>query len=940
MKSLLTIFLILILSCAAQASLIDSTKLIAAAEYSHFNLSPDGENITYIQRGKESYLIVNYNVKDKTTVRIKSLHAVNALLDKHWISDNVLYFEVKGLKTTHSFIAQKTKLGGYMEVLLDANWSVVRGYKGDGKHILISESKGANKYQVSQVLIESLFSFQRPKKKVLFTSNYGHRELFYEPIAEQLIGFKAEDKAITVSARALDGSKWTQLLTSQIGRRNYFVPIGFLNKRTMVVLSNKDSDKISVYKYSLDTKRISELVYGNNKYDVIDARIENGRVVSVTYQRNGKPYHEYLSKEKEAFKGRLSDELEGMLLTTLDIDRSGKNHLLFASSPTHAGTWFHFNSVNNKFTRLISAYEELENLEFAPTELIKATSRDGIELEGWLTIPRVNNRSTLIVMPHGGPIGVQDSNEFSAEIQLLANRGFTVLRVNFRGSSGYGKEFQNLGVGALGGDIESDILTVVNKVNEQYSFENTCAMGSSYGGYSSVMLAINEPKRFDCVVAAYGIYDIPYLFTSSNFHGKEDVISQIEGAVGAKSEAMNKPSPVYLASKLNVPIFLIAGRRDYIAHFEHSNRFKQVLDIHNKDVETLFFKKAGHGQSTWLGQRQETLAVIDFLERKLNLDKLVPDTETQKEVLAREHLETAALYSDENILMEPNYNLAIYFNELAVKHDSAEALYNLGIMHQQGKGVSSDLGKARLYYAQSSERGNREAKVSLAKMYFNGIGVEKDTDKVHETLASINEISEHQEESLLRLMLYCQAPKNDKHKKRCLEYPKEFIKKFEAGTTSTLARLLVSDRTAVDVKESLISFIRDNYKLDATSFKLDIRKKGTFVWSRHAGYGWRDKLVPVEEAKTTMNDSRQCYLETFINLEGFDGGRRAAAIMRWEAFQDGNLKDDSYALYRGKTSTAWRYTVPMEEDAPDLTYKISVFNLDGELIESFECDNS
>ncbi|KZN38138.1 hypothetical protein N474_01295 [Pseudoalteromonas luteoviolacea CPMOR-2] len=940
MKQFFVACCIFIYSSIAQAGLIDSQKLLTAPEYAQFALSPDGDNVTYIQRAAKSYLIVNYNVKEEAAVAVKNVHHSNMLLDKYWINNDVLFFELEGKRFDHSFIAKKTQSGKFKEVRLDKYWTVIRGYKGDGKHILISEWKRNTQYQVSLVQIESLFSHQRPKKKVLFTSNYGDGYMFYESSVDQLIGYKSEEKEVTVSSRSLEGSKWVPLLTMNFEERDFFAPIGFLDNRTMVVLSNRDSDKISVYKYSLDDKKISGLIYGNNTYDVTDARIEEGRVVSVTYMKHGKPHHEYLSKEREAFKGRLSKELEGQVLTTLDIDQDRNSYLLHASSPTHAGTWYHFNSVDNKFTRLISAYEELESYKLASTQLIKATSKDGIKLEGWLTQPRVNNRNTLIVMPHGGPIGVQDSNEFRHEIQLLANRGFTVLRVNFRGSSGYGKEFQKLGVGALGGEIESDILTVIDKVNEQYSFKHTCAMGASYGGYSSVMLAINESQRFDCVVAAYGIYDIPYLFSSSNFHGKEEFQSKIEGAVGSKEEASSKPSPVYLASKLNVPIFLIAGRRDYVAHFEHSNRFKQVLDMHNKDVETLFFKKVGHGQSQWYRQRQETLAVIDFLERKLNLPKLVPDSDDEKEILTRELIETAEMYYAEDVLLEPNYKLAMHFNKQAAEQGSAEGLYNLGLINQYGKGVETDLEQAREYFQQSSELGYRDAKVALAKMYFHGIGVERETDKVHDILDSITEITEHQQESLLRLMLYCQAPKSDKHQARCLDYPKDFVKKFEQGTIGTLARLIVSAETPQGVKDNLIKFVSELYEINDVKFKLNTRKMGTYVWSRHPGYGWRDKLVPVEDAEVTMDNTKQCYLEAFVDLEGFDGGKRTAAIMRWEAFKDGKLEDDSYTLYRGKTSKAWQYAVSMKEGATDLLYKVSVFNLHGELVDSFECNNN
>ncbi|MCG7548171.1 alpha/beta fold hydrolase [Pseudoalteromonas sp. Of7M-16] len=927
---------LLVLPLFVQAHLIDSQKLLTVAEYGRFSLSPDGDNVTYIQRGKNSYLIINYNVKDRTAKPIKNIHVSNALLDKYWVSDDVLLFEVTGKKANHTFLAKRTQ-DGFKEIRLDRKWSVVRGFPSNGKHILISERKKRQKYQISLVEIESLFSQVKPKVRNLFSTSYGHNQLFYESSIQQLIGFKEKDTELLVSSRALDDPNWSLLLTAQADQKNYFLPIGFLDSKNMVVLSNKDSDKVSVYAYSLVENKIGDLIYGNDKYDVIGADIENGEVVSVSYLRHGKPHHEYLNKQKAVFKSRLSKELEGLSLTTLAIDRSGENHLLFASSPTHAGSWYHFDSGSDVLTRLISAYENLEEYELARTQLIEATTKDGIRLEGLLTTPRVNDRKVLIVMPHGGPVGVQDSNVYRPEIQLLANRGFTVLRVNFRGSAGYGKAFQNLGIGALGGDIEADILTVLDKVNERFSFTKTCAMGSSYGGYSSVMLAIHEPERFDCVVAAYGIYDIPYLFSSSNFHGKEEMIKRIEGAVGAKADAQEKPSPVYLAEQLNVPILLIAGRRDYIAHFEHSHRLKQVLEIHNKEVETLFFKHVGHGQASWYRQRQESLSVIDFLERVLKLEPLKPSSDIEKALLANESLELAALYDNEDVILAPNYNLAVKFNERAAQYDNTDALYNLGKFHQQGLGRVKDFIKAKGYYERAALKGHRDAKVALAKLYFHGTGIEKDTVKAHEVLASITEISEHQEESLLRLMLYCQTPLNEKQAQRCLTYPVDFLKKFESPAMSTLARLIVSEDTPSDIKASLMDLIVQKYHIDTLDFTLKVRGMGTYVWSRHIGYSWRDKLVPIDQAHYIPNEPKQCYLEAFVDLDGVDTGKRAAAIIRWEVFNKGKLEEDGFTIFRGKTTKAWRYKVDM--DNPGLTYQVSVFNLRGEQVQSFKCEN-
>ncbi|MDU0353667.1 prolyl oligopeptidase family serine peptidase [Paraglaciecola aquimarina] len=189
-------------------------------------------------------------------------------------------------------------------------------------------------------------------------------------------------------------------------------------------------------------------------------------------------------------------------------------------------------------------------------------------------------------MPHGGPIGPRDINSFNSQVQFLTNRGYSVLQVNYRGSRGFGRAFKNSGRGQWGRKIEQDISTAVEQVTKQTSFKHTCAIGASYGGYSSVMLAILHPKQYDCVVARFGVFDLPLIFNDRNTK-KSDYLQKVwSKVVGEYTPKLKDYSPVYFADLLKAPILITAGRLDTRASFEHSNRLKYVLEKTSMKLST------------------------------------------------------------------------------------------------------------------------------------------------------------------------------------------------------------------------------------------------------------------------------------------------------------------------------------------------------------------
>src|SRR5690554_1497508 len=207
-----------------------------------------------------------------------------------------------------------------------------------------------------------------------------------------------------------------------------------------------------------------------------------------------------------------------MTVNTVERSQDGQVMILWADAGDQPPRLYHLDVARRKASLVGSSQPWLEGWTFAPTEVVAFRAGDGLEMEAFLTIPHGDVDRPLVVLPHGGPIGIADTLHFDPEVQFIASLGYAVLRVNFRGSAGYGRAFREAGHGNLGTLIEDDIDAAIRHVLERYSLdaERMCVVGSSYGGYSALVAAVRWPERFRCVVSIAGVSDRALMFTASD----------------------------------------------------------------------------------------------------------------------------------------------------------------------------------------------------------------------------------------------------------------------------------------------------------------------------------------------------------------------------------------------------------------------------------------
>ncbi|WP_282266579.1 S9 family peptidase [Stenotrophomonas sp. PS02298] len=277
----------------------------------------------------------------------------------------------------------------------------------------------------------------------------------------------------------------------------------------------------------------------------------------------------------------LASAFDGQMVGFSSFTNDGKKILVSVYSDSNPGELYLYDRDTGKARFLMSRRTQLDPKKMATTRPFSFTARDGRTVHAYLTIPNGSDGKNLplIVNPHGGPIGPRDDWAFNPEAQLFASRGYATLQVNFRGSGGYGKEFQNAGHRQWDQNIQNDILDATHWAldNGYVDRSRICIYGGSFGGYSSMMAPIREPGLFQCAFGYVGVYDIDMLFKKGDIPQSDSGLRYLRRTHGSDRADWQRASPALRASEVKIPVYLAAGARDARAVPEQTELMNKAL---------------------------------------------------------------------------------------------------------------------------------------------------------------------------------------------------------------------------------------------------------------------------------------------------------------------------------------------------------------------------
>ncbi|MEC8325048.1 MAG: S9 family peptidase [Pseudomonadota bacterium] len=393
------------------------------------------------------------------------------------------------------------------------------------------------------------------------------------------------------------------------------------DNKNVYVRSSLNRKTSAIFRYDLETKK-STLVSSNEIVDVANLDFGPKRnLYAVHYEPNysvvdvidkdhpiGKWYPAFI----KAFNGsqvRITSATNDMSLMTLAV-RSDKE----------PGAFYTFDAKNQKLAPLFKAKPWLKKEFMGTTEAFSIKARDGLDIHGYVTLPKGKSENLpMIVLPHGGPHGPRDYWTYDDDVQLLASRGYAVMKVNFRGSGGYGPEFMKKGYFQWGENIMNDITDSVYWAIKQgiADKDRLCIYGASFGGYASLMSVVKEPDLYKCALGYVGVYDMRILQEKGDVPGSIYGKNFLDKVIGNDETQLDKFSPARHVDKIKADLFIVHGEKDIRAHFDHALDLKDKLDKASIPYEWMTKEKEGHGFYDETNREELYHKMLAFFEKNI-----------------------------------------------------------------------------------------------------------------------------------------------------------------------------------------------------------------------------------------------------------------------------------------------------------------------------------
>lgn len=371
-------------------------------------------------------------------------------------------------------------------------------------------------------------------------------------------------------------------------------------------------------------RRVTRTLFSKVGVDILAPVLDDRRrPIGAVYFQGGRLVTEYFDAAQQQLAGVVQRTFPGQTVAVTDRSRDGQHLMVWVQGSDQPPLLYHLDIAKAQAVLLDPAAPWLEGKHFAASQLVHANSTDGLPIEAYLTMPSATGKHPLVVLPHGGPVGVADRMLFDPEVQFLASLGYAVLQVNFRGSDGYGRAFREAGFNSQGTLIEDDIDTVLAEVLAHYPLDpqRMCVMGSSYGGYSALVSTVRWPQRFRCAVSISGVSDRVLFFTASDGGNSVKGRKELERVIGNPNTDLDKmlaTSPLYHYREMLVPVMLVHGKEDMRVDYEHSRRLVRMLNMAGRKPVMLSFDQEGHGLSDIDDIDKAYTGIAGFLQRYLD----------------------------------------------------------------------------------------------------------------------------------------------------------------------------------------------------------------------------------------------------------------------------------------------------------------------------------
>ncbi len=594
------------------------------SERSGFQLSPDGTHISYLAPYADRMNVFVCRIGSEDAVRLTS-ETERSIAGYMWAdNERILYvkdsggdenYQLYGVRTDASDVRAYTDFPGVRTTIID-----------DLEEIPDEIMIGLNKRNPE--VFDPYRLNLRTGELTLLAENPGNYQ-----------GWMTDHEGKLRSAIAIVDGVNTQIVYRDnededfrvVLTTNFKDSVSFLDftpdNKYVYAGTNLGRDKTVLVLMDPATCEELELLYENERYDISNISYSRKRkkLLGVFCSGHKDPVRHYFDDEERKLREKLQKHFPGKHFGTADTDKSETKRLIYVGGDRTRGAYYYYDVEKDELTKLAELAPWIKEEEMVEMLPVNYTTRDGLDIEAYLSLPQgytLENAKglPLVVNPHGGP-WVRDSWGFSSEVQFLCNRGYAVLQMNYRGSTGYGRKFLEASYKQWGQKMQDDITDGVLWLVEKgiADKERIAIYGGSYGGYATLAGLAFTPDLYACGVDYVGVSNLFTFLQTIPPYWKpmlEMMYEQI-GDPEADKEMLAAYSPALHAENIKAPLLIAQGANDPRVNKAESDQMVEALKSRGVEVEYMVKDNEGHGFANQENRFDFYRAVENFLAKHL-----------------------------------------------------------------------------------------------------------------------------------------------------------------------------------------------------------------------------------------------------------------------------------------------------------------------------------
>ena len=627
MKKLL-ILLLTLQTTAVYAGEIDTDfvkRFSTLPTYSNAQISPDGKIISVVFKKDEKNALAFFKASDFSLIDVLQFKEEDEQVGSYaWASNKRVVISINyKLGALESPISRGELFSVNFDLSKPSYIYGIRRETSSSKKTIVDKFSAA--YLIdpliedpNHVLVAAAPFGQRTKMTILRLNIFNGGQKSYGKAPPGAMGVLTDseheprfavgttkDEIITY-VKDVKKNKWNELTRSKYLGGGKISPVTFTeDDSSVIVLDDTNSSTAKIKAINLDDST-EEVLFHHPKYDPYPQLIDR-KLIAVGVG----PDYSHAYWLDDGIEAQVANQLvrafndgndkifnkANVRVTSMSKDRN--KAIIRVEDDRSSPRYWLFDRENNRLVDFLVVWPEIEETDLSQTKPFKFTNSDGVTLHGYFT--EANNftgeKPPLIVLPHGGPIGPRDFWGFDPDVQILSNAGYSVMKINYRGSGGYGRDFLKAGMGEPGRLIQKDIIEATEWIIEQgWVDENRVGIyGASFGGYSAVQAPILRPDLFKVGVSLVGLFDLNMDFREGGCQADYGCKNILNDQWGSSPAERAKMSPVNYIEKLKAPVLIVGGEEDDRCPPEQQYALENALKKYNKDYKLIMVPKEGHG---------------------------------------------------------------------------------------------------------------------------------------------------------------------------------------------------------------------------------------------------------------------------------------------------------------------------------------------------------